>query len=192
MCIRDSYEKASDLIDDMMSLMPDFLKPEKDVSGMSSDEKEAARKNVRTRMSEAEARILKFNEKLGELGPQNKANKGQRDILLGLLSTDQKELGALEKRLSALQGNQMGGKLGPGDLSIVGEGGREIFVSDRAGTILSAGLTRQMLGGMGGAGGNFVNAPSVVNAPQSNMTMVGTPIVNDNPILRAVNASALT
>ena len=188
----DPVGYISDLIDDMMSLMPDFLIREKDVSGMSSDEKEAARKNVRTRMSEAEARILKFNEKLGELGPQNKANKGQRDILLGLLSTDQKELGALEKRLSALQGNQMGGKLGPGDLSIVGEGGREIFVSDRAGTILSAGLTRQMLGGMGGGGANIVSAPTVVNAPQSSMTMVGAPIVNDNPILRAVNASALT
>jgi hypothetical protein len=49
-----------------------------------------------------------------------------------------------------------------------------------------------MLGGMGGGGTNIVNAPSVVNAPQSSMTMVGAPIVNDNPILRMVNASALT
>ena len=96
------------------------------------------------------------------------------------------------KEGSGVKTRQFGGMMGPGDLAFVGEGGTELFVSDRAGTILSAGLTRQIFGGAGDAGTNIVNAPSVVNAPQSNMTMVGTPIVNDNPILRAVNASALT
>jgi hypothetical protein len=39
----------------------------------------------------------------------------------------------------------------------------------------------------------YVNASrTTVHAPQTNMNVVGTPIVPDNPIIRAVNASAFT
>ena len=58
------------------------------------------------------------------------------------------------------------------------------LISENSGTGGRAGGT---LGG--GAGANIINAPSVVNAPQSSMTMVGMPIVPDNPIIRAVNAA---
>ena len=185
----DPVGYISDLIDDMMSLMPDFLKPEKDVSGMSSEEKAEAIIDIKEKMKRTEESIQRSRDQKKHRLNQNQSNQ---DKYNRFLKRDQFLLAEQEKRLNALQGNQMGGMLGAGDLAIVGEGGRELFMSDRAGTILSAGLTRQIFGGAGDAGTNIVNAPSVVNAPQSNMTMVGTPIVNDNPILRAVNASALT
>ena len=91
-----------------------------------------------------------------------------------------------------------GGRFSAGQPMIVGEMGPELIFPDSGGMVTSAqrtsamqqqALNRQMLGGMGGGGTNIVNAPSVVNAPQSSMTMVGTPIVNDNPVVREINAA---
>ena len=48
--LTDPVGYISDLIDDMMSLMPDFLKPEKDVSGMSSEEKAKAIIDIKKKM----------------------------------------------------------------------------------------------------------------------------------------------
>ena len=56
--------------------------------------------------------------------------------------------------------------------------------------ILQAGQRRNAMIDMGGMGDtNIVDASSRVHAPQTNMSVAGTPIVPDNPIIRAVNAS---
>lgn len=51
--------------------------------------------------------------------------------------------------LSLIPGQAAGGRRGPGDLGLVGENGPELFVSDRAGAVLSNSRTRKMLGASG-------------------------------------------
>ena len=206
-----SYENLKERL---LSILPEFLTDpvgfmEKQITEMTSwlpdwlggEEEEMSDEERQKRIAELEENIAKKTKRIerqeGRLAKLHEKNP-EHVAIEGMVKGIEYRYNALDKvqaELDALKGKQHGGPVSAGTPYLVGEGSMlgEIFVPDRAGTILSAGMSRSILngGGMGG-GANIVDASSIVNAPQSNVTMTSSPIINDDPIIRAVNASAVT